>query len=64
MLDEDTNVPLLLSFSGAAGTINKASVQTSQVAPTILAALGIDPKTLKAVQIEGTSVLPGIDWKK
>lgn len=60
MQDEDTNVPLLVSFAGAKGTVNKATVQTSQVAPTILAALGLDTKALRAVQLEGTPVLPGL----
>lgn len=59
MIDEDTNVPLLVSFPGAKSTINRAPVQVSQVAPTILAALGLDPKALRAVEIEGTPLLPG-----
>jgi arylsulfatase A-like enzyme len=37
-------------------------VETSQVAPTILAALGLDPSSLDAVQKEGTPVLPGVDF--
>ncbi len=35
-----------------------AAVETSQVAPTILQALHIDPRNLDAVREEGTSVLP------
>lgn len=62
MVDEDTNVPLLVSFAGASGTVNKAMVQTSQVAPTILAALGVDPSQLDAVCKEGTAVLAGLPW--
>jgi len=62
MLDEDTNVVTLVSFAGGTGVINRAHVQTSQVAPTILAALGIDPSELDAVQKEGTTVLPGLPW--
>ncbi|MEY2879461.1 MAG: hypothetical protein RLZZ15_1841 [Verrucomicrobiota bacterium] len=64
MLDEDVNVPLLVSFAGAPGTISRAPVFTHQVAPTILAALGLDPALLQGVQIEGTPVLPGLKWKK
>lgn len=64
MLDEDVNVPLLVSFAGATGTLNRAPVFTHQVAPTILAALGLDPNKLKGVQIEGTTVLPGVIGKK
>jgi hypothetical protein len=37
-------------------------VATTQVAPTILKALGLDPDDLQAVRIEGTQVLPGIDF--
>jgi hypothetical protein len=59
-LDEDTHVPLIVSFPGAKGTINRAPVQVSQVAPTVLAALGLDPNALKAVQLEGTPLLPGV----
>lgn len=64
MLDEDTHVPLLASFAGAPGTVSRAPVFTHQVAPTILAALGLEPTALKAVQLEGTPVLPGVNWKK
>jgi len=35
-------------------------VETTQIAPTILRLLGLDPSKLNAVQIEGTQVLPGI----
>ena len=35
-------------------------VETTQIAPTILQLLGLDPEQLQAVQIEGTRVLPGI----
>jgi arylsulfatase A-like enzyme len=36
-------------------------VETTQVAPTILKALGLDVNKLESVHIEGTQVLPGID---
>jgi len=35
-------------------------VLSSQVAPTILSFLGIDPKELKSVRVEGTETLPGL----
>jgi hypothetical protein len=57
---DDTNVIMLLanpSFSAATVT---SPVETMQVAPTILAALGLDPNKLDAVQEEGTQVLPGL----
>jgi arylsulfatase A-like enzyme len=38
-------------------------VETTQVAPTILEALGLDPSSLEAVQKEGTPVLPGLSFK-
>ena len=34
-------------------------VETTQVAPTILSILGLDPNALTAVEAEGTSILPG-----
>ncbi len=57
----DRDVPLLVY---APGTVRPRSshtwVETTQVAPTILLLLGLDPDALKAVRIEGTRVLPGI----
>jgi len=35
-------------------------VETTQVAPTILKLLGLNPGSLQAVQREGTQVLPGL----
>jgi hypothetical protein len=35
-------------------------VETTEVAPTILQLLGLDPNQLRAVRIEHTQVLPGI----
>jgi hypothetical protein len=35
-------------------------VTTAQVAPTILKALGLDPRALDAVRAEGTAVLPEV----
>ena len=60
MLDEDVVVPLIVSFNGADGRVIRSPVYTSQVAPTVLAALGLDPNALKSVQIEHTAVLPGL----
>ncbi len=57
---DDTNVMMLVSNPGLHAKIVTSAVETTQVAPTILAALGLDPKALQAVQIEGTSVLPGL----
>ena len=35
-------------------------METTQIAPTILALLGLNPDQLQAVQIEHTRVLPGL----
>jgi hypothetical protein len=60
---DDTNVILLLSHPDFKPKTVLAAVGTAQVAPTILQALGIDPSALKAVQVEGTSVLPAVQLK-
>jgi hypothetical protein len=57
---DDTNVILLLSHPDFKPKTVFAAVGTAQVAPTILQALGIDPSALKAVQVEGTPVLPAV----
>lgn len=57
----DRNVALVVSGGGVeAGGVNTSPVETAQIAPTILRLLGLDPKSLKAVQMEHTAVLPGI----
>jgi hypothetical protein len=58
--DDDTHVALLLSSPGLSARIIRTPVQTTQVAPTILQALGLDPGSLQAVQQEKTAVLPGL----
>lgn len=58
MGEDDTHVALLLSNPGLAATEVKDAVTNMQVAPTILAALGLDPTSLQAVKAEGTKVLP------
>jgi hypothetical protein len=58
---QDRNVPILVSLPGhSAGASISTPVETTQIAPTILALLGLDPNALQAVQIEHTQVLPGI----
>ena len=37
-------------------------VETTQVAPTVLKVLGLDPNALDAVRAEGTPVLPGLSF--
>jgi hypothetical protein len=60
---DDTNVVMLLSHPDFDRKTVKAEVGTAQVAPTILKALGIDPRALDAVRAEGTGVLPALDLK-
>jgi hypothetical protein len=54
----DTNVGLIVSNPGLESQTVKSPVATSQVAASILDALGIDPSKLQAVRSEGTRVLP------
>jgi Type I phosphodiesterase / nucleotide pyrophosphatase len=60
---DDTNVVMLLSNPHFKPKTVLAAVGTAQVAPTILQALGLDPSTLKAVRVEGTSVLPAVQFQ-
>lgn len=57
----DRSVPILLHAPGSArhGTFSQP-VETTQVAPTILQLLGLDPNSLQAVEQEGTQALPGV----
>ena len=59
---DDTNVMLLVSNPSIRPKTLTTFVETMQVAPTILQALGLDPDALESVRIEGTSVLPGLFW--
>ena len=57
----DRDVPLLVyAPKTVPHSRNHSWVETTQVAPTILHLLGLDPDALKAVREEGTKVLPGI----
>jgi hypothetical protein len=62
-LEEDTHVPLMMAIPGTSQQEVRTSVSTTQIAPSILQLLGLDPKQLKAVQIEKTQVLPGLPNK-
>jgi hypothetical protein len=55
-------VIMLVSNPGFAAATVTTPVETKQVGPTILAALGLDPGSLQAVQKEGTPVLPGLPF--
>jgi hypothetical protein len=54
----DRNVGLIVSNPGLSHKIVKTPVLSSQVAPSILKALGLDPQALNSVQKEHTTVLP------
>jgi hypothetical protein len=58
---DDTNVMLLVSNPSFSSATVDTAVETAQIAPTILSALGLDPDALQAVQKEGTQVLPGLE---
>jgi len=60
---DDTNVMILVSNPMFRPQTLTTPVTTSQIAPTILQALGLDPSSLDAVQKEGTPVLPGLSLK-
>jgi hypothetical protein len=53
---------LLLSNPNFSPKSLLSPVQTKQVAPTVLKALGLNPKALQGVQKEGTPVLPGLEF--
>ena len=57
----DRDVPLVVYAPGAVRPSQwRNGVETTQVAPTILQLLGLSPRWLQAVQLEGTQVLPGV----
>jgi hypothetical protein len=59
---DDRDVPIVVYAPGTVqpGFYRHPVVETTQIAPTILDLLGLDPNALQAVQIEGTQVLSGI----
>jgi arylsulfatase A-like enzyme len=58
----DTNVGLIVSSPEIRARVVKTPVATSQVAPSILQALGLDPQSLKSVRVEGTELLPQLPF--
>jgi hypothetical protein len=63
---QDRNVPILVDMPGLRhGEEINGQVETTQIAPTILRLLGLNPWALQAVQIEHTQALPGLPggWK-
>ncbi len=60
LADDDRRVALLVSAPGLERETVVSRVYTTQIAPTILRGLGLNPRELQAVQIERTRVLPGL----
>jgi phosphoglycerol transferase MdoB-like AlkP superfamily enzyme len=57
----DRDVPLIVYAPGAVQPGRSSRrVETTQVAPTVLKLLGLNPSELQAVQKEHTRVLPGV----
>ena len=54
----DRDVPLVVAGRGVTPSKDGTTVETTQIAPTILQLLGLDPNKLQAVQQEHTQVLP------
>jgi Type I phosphodiesterase / nucleotide pyrophosphatase len=58
---DDRNVALLVSNPSLPANSFSETVETRQIAPTTLKALGFGPNELQAVRVENTKVLPGFD---
>jgi predicted AlkP superfamily pyrophosphatase or phosphodiesterase len=56
----DLHVLMIVNGPGIPAQVESTPVETTQVAPTILAVLGLNPAELRAVKVEGTQVLPGL----
>jgi predicted AlkP superfamily pyrophosphatase or phosphodiesterase len=56
----DRHVLMVVNGPGIPSQVQSTPVETTQVAPTVLAVLGLDPAELTAVRVEGTKVLPGL----
>ncbi|MCW2938349.1 MAG: type phosphodiesterase/nucleotide pyrophosphatase, partial [Actinomycetia bacterium] len=55
---QDRNVPIVIAGPGVLkGWTNTQKAEITEIAPTILKLLGLDPNALQAVQIEHTKVL-------
>ncbi len=59
---DDRNVMLVVSNPKYKASTFNDQVETRQIAPTIIKALGLDPTQLNAVQIEHTETLPGLPF--
>lgn len=57
---DDSHVALLVSMPSLQAQVITNRIVTTQVAPTILSVLKLDPALLNSVKVEGTRVLPGL----
>ncbi len=57
--EDDVHVPLVIWNPAWDKKAETAAVTTTQIAPTILKILGLNPQDLDAVKKEGTATLPG-----
>ena len=62
--EDDVHVPVIVANPMIKAAVVSDAVATANIAPTILAALGLDPASLMAVKAEGTKVLPGLGLDK
>lgn len=60
--NDDRNVLMLIANPELVPAVVRNPVETRQVAPTILKALGLNPESLQAVRLEKTSALPGLSF--
>ena len=59
--DDDRKIACFASSPGLEKTVYSHQVSTRQVAPTILKALGLNPRALQGVVAEGTPLLDGFN---
>jgi hypothetical protein len=59
--DTDRHVPIMVCNPRLGKIEMKGAVQTTQIAPSILRMLSIDPGQLEAVRTEKTQMLPGLE---
>ncbi|SAK66424.1 type I phosphodiesterase/nucleotide pyrophosphatase [Caballeronia arationis] len=59
---DDSHLGLLVAYPGLKSATNATTVSTTQVAPTILKSLNVNPGLLQSVAAEGTQVLPGLGF--
>ncbi len=64
MNTDDRHVLMVINGPHIPAQVQSNPVETTQVAPTILSILGLDPTALTVVRVEGTQVLPGLGGQR